>query len=757
MLLINMENISFDLHKLGWKSFEDLIACIFRDIMGQTFQTFGAGADGGRDGSFHGLWRTSKGEEWSGTFTVQCKHTSKSENTLTASVIKDELPKVTRLAAQGFADNYILITNRLLPAEGAQEIEQLFIKAGAKNAKVYGSRWIGATIEANPKLRRLVPRLYGLGDLTQIVTHQAYRQAREMLDSVAHDLVCFVPTEAYRNCAHALQEHGFVLLLGEPASGKTMIANLMALSAADEWNLQTLMLAGPEDFNRLWNPDDPGQFLWVDDAFGSTQYESDRAKKWNSLLPKLKAAINAGARVVFTSRDYIFSAAKRDLKISAFELFDDSRVIIQVEKLTKSERQMILYNHLKTGRQPKSFKTKVKPHLVEAAAVPKFLPEIARRFANPKFTTRLVIESDSVCNFFEKPIKWLQEVIETLAPPEKAAIALVFISGGRLSIPLVVDADVKSAVVMMQSDIGEVKTALATLNDSLLRKIRENDREYWAFRHPTIRDAFAIVVGENPELVDIYLAGVSTARLLTEVSCGGASIKGVKIIIPPERFSIVADRLRAYKPNDEYFWFDPVISFLASRCNGLFLQQYFSIEEILDLLPSVPINIRLFDDQIKIINKIHANGFLSEEVRTKIVSRIVEICLMNYSVFFTYQNVVGDLLNQEEIDFAIENLSQKILTCGDMIVSDFCNEWDQDSDPEDMFDELKESLEFIVSDKRFDDDQNNEASLLLDSIEDHVQRMRNEIPYVEYEKLDTEEAVMANPLIGESIFDDVDE
>ncbi|ECM9762036.1 hypothetical protein YL54_26055, partial [Salmonella enterica subsp. enterica serovar Typhimurium] len=81
----------------------------------------------------------------------------------------------------------------------------------------------------------MVPRIYGLGDLSQIITNQAFRQAKSVLDSIAPDLACFVPTEAYRRCAHALRDHGFVMLIGEPASGKTMIANLLALSAADEW------------------------------------------------------------------------------------------------------------------------------------------------------------------------------------------------------------------------------------------------------------------------------------------------------------------------------------------------------------------------------------------------------------------------------------------------------------------------------------------------------------------------------------------
>ena len=62
--------------------------------------------------------------------------------------------------------------------------------------------------------------MYGLGDMTQIMTHQAYRQARAVLDDFMPDLQCFVSTKAYKKSAHALSKQGLVLLVGEPASGE---------------------------------------------------------------------------------------------------------------------------------------------------------------------------------------------------------------------------------------------------------------------------------------------------------------------------------------------------------------------------------------------------------------------------------------------------------------------------------------------------------------------------------------------------------
>lgn len=69
-----------------------------------------------------------------------------------------------------------------------------------------------------------------------------------------------------------------------------------------------------------------------------------------------------------TSRDYIYNRARQDLKESAFPLLSESQVVIDVHDLSDLERQQILYNHLKLGKQPASFRSDIKPHLENVAA-----------------------------------------------------------------------------------------------------------------------------------------------------------------------------------------------------------------------------------------------------------------------------------------------------------------------------------------------------------------------------------------------------
>ncbi len=86
--------------------------------------------------------------------------------------------KIRKLVAEGLCDSYVLMTNAGLSGSHAEEIEALLKGAGVKHVVLFGSTWISQQIHENKRLRMLVPRLYGLGDLSQILDERTYAQAR---------------------------------------------------------------------------------------------------------------------------------------------------------------------------------------------------------------------------------------------------------------------------------------------------------------------------------------------------------------------------------------------------------------------------------------------------------------------------------------------------------------------------------------------------------------------------------------------------
>ena len=80
----------------------------------------------------------------------------------------------------------------------------------------FGAEQIEAYILESPGLRAVVPRLYGLGDLSEILDERAYEQARAILDWLKLDLVTFVVTDTYAQAERALELSGLLLLVGPP-------------------------------------------------------------------------------------------------------------------------------------------------------------------------------------------------------------------------------------------------------------------------------------------------------------------------------------------------------------------------------------------------------------------------------------------------------------------------------------------------------------------------------------------------------------
>jgi hypothetical protein len=624
----------YDLHNLGWHSFQQLCLTVTREILGQTVESFLDSSDAGKDGAFAGTWASTEGESLSGRFVIQCKFTGKRDKTLSKSDLAEDVEKVRKLVQAGRCDCYILMTNAGMSGTTAEDIETLFKDAGVKQVRSFGSTWICQQIKENKRLRMLVPRIYGLGDLTQILDERAYSQAKALLASLREDLSKVVLTSAYRRAAEALDQHGFVLLIGEPAAGKTTIASMLSMGALDQWGASTLKLDNPEKVVDRWNPDEPSQFFWVDDAFGVTQYESFLVHGWNHALPNIRTMLRKGAKIVMTSRDYIYKRARNDLKEGAFPLLRESQVVIDVRDLTSEEKQQILYNHIKLGKQNKAFRTAIKPHLPTIATNSRFVPETARRLADPLFTERLALNRYDLNDFVEKKEQFLQEVLRGLDEHSKAALALIYMRNDFLESPVELQESEREAVERLGSSLGGCITALDSLNGSLVQYTHAEGAAAWRFKHPTVGDAYASLLLQSPELLGIYVRGSPIDKLLGQVTCGDIDLERA-VALPKGLYPLVLKRLNEFSSATQYkspflsSWYSRrrIDDFLASRCSKDFLVLY--IEEHSGILDRVS-KPGLFLNSVSEVDlaiRLHELGLLPEEYRQGFVTTVISYAI----------------------------------------------------------------------------------------------------------------------------------
>jgi hypothetical protein len=701
--------IAIDLHQLGWFGFQELCLTIARETLGQTTMSFIPTKDAGMDGFFSGKWVSNGTSPIDGQFVLQCKFTSGRDSKLTLSNLTNELPKVRALVEKGICDVYIILTNAGLTGYSYKKILVELQNCGVKHVHIFGSEWIVQQIRENKRLRRMVPRVYGLGDLSEILDERVYSQGRVLLESLRSDLAKVVITGAYRRAAEAIDKHGFVLLIGEPAAGKTTIASLLAVGAIDQWEANTMKLATAHEVIEHWNPDHPNQFFWIDDAFGVTQYESNLVHEWNHQLAHVRAMLSQGCKIVMTSRDYIYSRARKDLKVSAFPMVMENQVVIDVHDLTLMERRQILYNHLKMGEQSSKFKTDIKPHLESVAKLDRFVPEAARRLATPLFTSKLYLSPFHLEEFVNRQESFLVEVIDQLDSDNLAALALIYMNRGGLPSPIILTDPEALAIVRIGSTLGGCTTALSSLTGSLVQTVSQDNGIFWKFRHPTIGDAFSKFIVQSQELIEIYLRGAPVSALIENVTCGDMGLEKA-VIVPKSYFPIVMDRLAGFTNSDEYKssflgrwgakW--RLYSFLAIRCSREFLIEYLTSNG--DVLKRVSAPGLYLDSvsEVDLAFTLHKHGLLPEEHRIAFVQTVQKYALDGDDLSSLTSKKIKFLMNGEELLALRKNIVATLVPKLPDLIDYRILGYSSDEEPEDHVRHLKEVCSIL--EREFGDD-----------------------------------------------------
>lgn len=698
---------SFALHDLGWHAFQQLCHTALREVLGQEVVSFLDVRDGGRDGAFAGRWTPRGGSTVSGQFVAQCKHTAKAGTNVAPADLNDELSKVERLARAGRCDVYILMTNAGVTGESERQIVEAVKACGVEHVLVLGATWLNQTIAESSRLRRLVPRLYGLGDLTQILDERSYRQALAVLDAMRSDLDKLVLTNTYERAAAALTEHSFVLLVGAPATGKTTIAAQLALGAADEFQTAVVKLDYIADLQDRWNPDER-QLFWLDDAFGATQFDRSLARAWTTSVQRVGAAIKAGSVFVVTSRDYVFRAAYGYLKPGSFPLFEESKVVVDVSDLTLDEKRQILFNHLRHGRQPNGFLARLQPNLEVAAGHPGFTPELARRLADPAFTEHLRPGlADSVSDFLDRPSELLRDVLEGLDNDGRAALGLIFINHDWLESPVALSAQDVDLLQRLGSDLGGVTRSLESLRGSLVQHVVRDGQAGWVFSHPTMVDAYADLL-RSPELLYHLLTAFPLDVLLGEISCGDVGVQGA-VVVPPNHFPVILNRLNEPLPTGDMLWRarDRRTGFLATRCDADFLRSWLQEEPARIERFTSPGLMLEADSDNELAARLNECGLLPEALRSSFAAELIEYCVSGVDPAVLWNDQLGSMLTLAERENLFSRVRGELLPNFRHAISACVEGWSHDYGPESAVQPLRELVYYLP--RIFPDDDEIES------------------------------------------------
>jgi hypothetical protein len=695
------------LHTIGWRAFQDLCSQVCEVVLGRPVEIFREAQDGGQDAVF--LISSTNDAQPIGT--VQCKHTSDARRALKVGDLSAEIGNVEALVKAGQADTYAFMTNMSVDARVAVSMRAKLRELGVRKPHILGRQYIVRVIRSSARLRALVPQVYGLGDLTSIMDERLSEQSRALLDSWIPKLRTYVPTQAHRDAVNAISEHGVVLLLGNPSSGKSAIGAIVSTIASENPDNTVLALTSPRDFEAGWNPNDPGRFFWIDDAFGSNVLRDDYVQDWASAFSKLRAAIKHGNRFLLTSRKHIYEAARRRLGQRNLAQFTDGSAVVDVGELTFEEKAQILYNHINFGEQSQSWRSSVKRHLAAVAAVDDFLPGIAERLGDPNFTKGLAPRESSLVRFMEEPTEHLIDTVSALDEQLRAALYLVYVHQAGFD-PTDHDADAAQAVAELTGfTLPKIQDCFAELKGSFLKLSGAK----WTFAHPTISDALTEILRQKPHMMAALIRGAPIDTILGSFTCEGSPLIRDALVIPSTLDNELVSRLRLTPDETHRNWM--LFHFLSYRANDAVFTKL--IQQVPDLLKRScwrrdPIG---DDPRFQAYARARQFGLLPDDLRSETVDRLESVVLNDVDVSFFADEAMLALIPPLRLVRLGLTLRTIVLPALEQKVDEITSDADLDEEPETQFKQLLDALDCI---EEMDIDLDDDGSRLIDDARDQV-------------------------------------
>jgi energy-coupling factor transporter ATP-binding protein EcfA2 len=705
-------HVDFALHSLGWKAFQDLCAQVMEEELKCTVSVYREAQDGGQDAVF--LAKSPDGSV--SVATVQCKFSSKSEQRLRPSDITGELEQVEQLVAKDMASVYYFITSMGVDADVSRQIRARLSEMGVTEPHVVGREWLLGKIKGSPRLRALVPRVYGLGDLSTIIDERCASQTTALLGAHRKALDVYVPTTSHRAAVHILAKHKLVLLLGAPATGKSTLAAILATMAVDKNEVQVFKCEGPIELRQHWNPNENKRLFWVDDAFGSNLLMPEYVNAWIEFMPKLKTALEHGCHFILTSRTHIWNDAKPRIGSRNHPFLADGTAVVNVGALAHSEREQILYNHLKAGTQSPSWRVAIREHLPLLSKEPRLLPELARRLGDPTFTGHIKKLPDDLLRFISHPQKFLVQTFEELSAEQRAALTLVFLGQSRLPVHLLPDNDATLVATSYGVTKADMTQALFQLTDSLVVRRRDEDKEYWAFWHPTFADAISEILSKRPDLIDVYVRGVKLDTLLTEVVCQGAAHVRDAVVVPLSSGEALIERL--LETPDETSANETLFEFLNHRLPRNLVQKVLErAPDILERRGEPPPWFRLRrSEEVQLHATAHSMGLLTDDVRSATVMMLEERALYSLDASFIQDDSILRMFEPSELMHLTAGLLAKLDSEIAEKIEHLRAQADPNGDIDSQFEEVANFLDdvryLVEADSVFDDKHRHLARAL---------------------------------------------
>lgn len=309
---------------------------------GRIFQRFGAGRDGGIDGFY---------ESGNEKIILQAKCINRTGKAL-LSILRQERKKLS----PGSCTRYILVlASNTVDLKNKRAIQELFpeilntadiitgedlngfleLPEYAHIEKAYSELWLSS----GNYLETLLEKHLSSG--TPI-------RSRAKIELMLKEQKTFIRTEIFTDALEILEKYHWVVISGDPGSGKTAHACCLAAYYFQEQGFEEPFFVNSiKEIEQLW-----GSFgkkvivfddFWGHTSFSESRLELNSERNMQELFYLLQD--RPDLRLIFTTREFILQQGFR-LFPGFAEVVDSQKLLLRLNAYTLAQRAQILYRHL---------------------------------------------------------------------------------------------------------------------------------------------------------------------------------------------------------------------------------------------------------------------------------------------------------------------------------------------------------------------------------------------------------------------------
>jgi hypothetical protein len=326
-----------DFDGLSPYDFELLVADLLRCELGRPFETFAKGPDGGVD---------IRARLTDGYHYVQCKHYT---NSTLSHLRQAAVSERERFGAKSQRPvHYTFVTSRRLTAANKAELEGILGDLMTGEPGVLGAADLAALLRRHPDVARAHVKLWlrGSTHLKRAVDADIFARSEALLDESRASLSRYVLTDNFRQARERLTDYHVVVVTGPPGIGKTTLAQVLLLDAADQGFQPYCVQADIGEAWRLLARDQP-QVFFFDDFLGRTALFEGVSEDVRDLGAFIRCARRSpNTRLILSTRPYILRQAHQRIEQLHWQWLALPEFTLSLTQYTRLERAHIFYNHL---------------------------------------------------------------------------------------------------------------------------------------------------------------------------------------------------------------------------------------------------------------------------------------------------------------------------------------------------------------------------------------------------------------------------